>query len=62
MKVGEKRYLGDSVYCELMPDSLCLYTDNGFGPSNMIFLDGEVLATVKELIAEIEKGVTSDAR
>lgn len=39
----EKVYLGDSVYCELIGDSLKLTTENGFGPSNEIWMDYSVL-------------------
>lgn len=39
-----KTYLGDSVYAETTPDGLVLLTtDNGHGPDNRIFLDGNVL-------------------
>jgi len=38
-----KEYLGDSVYAEMVSGGILLTTNNGKGPSNVIFLDPEVL-------------------
>ncbi len=38
-----KRYLGDSVYAEDAGHGIVLTTENGYGPSNRIFLEPEVL-------------------
>lgn len=43
-----KVYLGDSVYAEEARGMIRLTTDNGFGPSNEIFLEPEVF---EELVA-----------
>lgn len=37
-----KTYLGDSVYCENEGFMLKVYTDNGFGPKDVIYLEPEV--------------------
>ncbi len=39
-----KTYLGDSVYVEEEGETrmIKLYTNNGFGPSNIIYLEPEV--------------------
>lgn len=39
----KKEYLGDSVYCELDKGMIKLTTENGYGPSNTIFLESEVM-------------------
>ena len=39
------RYLGDSVYAEAEGGTggmVCIYTDNGYGPRNVIYLEREV--------------------
>ena len=42
-----KQYLGDSVYAELDADGrIVLTTENGYGPSNTIVLEPEVLAAL----------------
>lgn len=42
--MSEKRtYLGDSVYADIENGTLKLTTENGYGPSNIIFLEPEVL-------------------
>jgi hypothetical protein len=38
-----ERYLGDSVYCCIDGDVLCLYTNEGDGPENIIYLEPEVI-------------------
>ena len=48
MSEGKKVYLGDSVYVEVDRGMLKLTTENGFGPSNTIYLEPEVLAALLE--------------
>jgi hypothetical protein len=44
----KKVYLGDSVYAEIDNlGRLVLTTENGFGPSNTIILEPEVLANLQ---------------
>jgi hypothetical protein len=48
-----KEYLGDSVYVETSDDcDMRIYTDNGDGPTNEIWLDEGV---IKSLISFIER-------
>lgn len=45
----EKTYLGDSVYAKLGVDgTIKLTTENGYGPSNEIYLDPEVMEALQE--------------
>ena len=39
----DRQYIGDSVYLYLEGDRVLLTTENGFGPSNTIYLDLEVI-------------------
>jgi hypothetical protein len=39
----EKQYLGDSVYVEVENGMLKLTTDNGEGPSNVIYMEAAVV-------------------
>ena len=41
-------YLGDSVYAHLDEMGLVLTTQNGFGPTNTIFLEHDVLCQLVE--------------
>ena len=43
-----KTYLGDSVYAKFDGYMLVVYTDNGFGPRNVIAMEPEVLASLIE--------------
>ena len=36
------RYLGDSVYADAEMGMVRIYTDNGYGPQNEIYLEREV--------------------
>lgn len=49
MDEGRKCYLGDSVYVEDEVFQFRLYTDNGMGPRNEIYLeyDGAFLALLR---------------
>lgn len=49
--MGEKEYLGDSVYAQMEPDgTVKLTTENGFGPSNTIYLDHWTLAALNNYV------------
>ena len=52
-QMPQKRYIGDSVYASFDGEYIWLETDNGFGASNRIALDDEVLAGFDRLRAEI---------
>lgn len=47
-----KFYLGDSVYAEIEHGMVKLTTDNGFGPSNTIYLELDVY---NALVAYVER-------
>ena len=38
-----KEYIGDSVYATIDEVGLVLTTENGFGPTNTIFLEHDIL-------------------
>jgi hypothetical protein len=40
---GSKAYLGDSVYADIENGTVKLTTENGFGASNTIFLEPDVI-------------------
>ncbi len=42
MEIG-KHYIGDSVYYQFDGFGIVLTTENGFGPSNEIYMEPEVL-------------------
>lgn len=46
----QKRYIGDSVYAEDDGFSLVLTTENGYGPTNTIVLEPEIIAALGEYI------------
>lgn len=41
--INQKEYLGDSVYAVFDGFSIILTTENGYGPSNIIALEPEVM-------------------
>lgn len=41
-----KEYLGDSVYADFTGYSVVLTTENGYGPTNRIYVEPEVLAAL----------------
>lgn len=53
MKIQKKVYLGDSVYAESDGDFLILTTENGFGPSNKIYLDPSVLRSLSQYLRSL---------
>lgn len=46
----QKTYLGDSVYAELESGMIKLYTDNGFGPQDVIYLEPEVYQALLKFV------------
>ena len=52
-KQENKQYLGDSVYAEYDGSGIVLTTDNGLGPTNVIYLELEVLAALVRFAGEI---------
>lgn len=42
-----KDYLGDSVYAEVENGMIKLTTENGFGASNTIYLDGRTMEALR---------------
>lgn len=50
-----KEYLGDSVYVEWKNYQFILTTDNGFGPSNTIMCDFDVLRKLTSFVNEVKK-------
>lgn len=50
----QRVYLGDSVYAEIEDGMLKLMTDNGYGPSNIIFLEPKVYAALTLLVERIK--------
>ena len=52
-----KVYLGDSVYVDVKHGGLELTTENGYGPSNTIFLEPEVYAALLEYVAALKAEV-----
>ncbi len=49
----EKTYLGDSVYVDFDGFGIVLTTENGYGPSNTITLEPEVLEALTNYVAKI---------
>lgn len=47
-----KSYLGDSVYAGVERGSIVLTTENGLGPSNMIFMDDDVVESLLSFIGK----------
>lgn len=45
-----KQYLGDSVYADFDGCMVILTTENGYGPSNTIALEPEVLAALNRYV------------
>ena len=61
MKIIPKVYIGDSVYAEieLRKERLKLYTDNGDGPKNIIYLEPFVWKALQRFVSEY-KGEEAD--
>jgi len=52
--MSNKTYLGDSVYCEVENGMFKLTTENGYGPSNTIFLEPVVLRKLNKYADEVQ--------
>jgi hypothetical protein len=50
MTEEHKNYLGDSVYVAIEGGMVKLMTDNGYGPSNTIYLEPEVLDALNRYV------------
>lgn len=50
-----KQYLGDSVYADFDGYGITLTTENGYGPSNTIYLEPQVLAALDDYKAYLRK-------
>ncbi len=46
-------YLGDSVYVVIENGMIKLFTDNGYGPRDVIYLEGEVWEMLKVWVENI---------
>jgi len=55
--MNKKTYLGDSVYGEWNGFRVTLTTDNGFGPSNTIVMEPEVIEAFILFVEAIEKAI-----
>jgi hypothetical protein len=53
--MAEKIYLGDSVYGTFEGERITLTTENGYGASNVIVFEPEVLAAFCAWIQSIQK-------
>lgn len=54
MSARFKQYLGDSVYADFDGRGITLTTENGYGPSNTIYLEPEVLAALNKYVEWIK--------
>ena len=52
--VDKKEYLGDSVYCNYDGYSISLTTENGFGATNEIYLEPEVIEGLLDYISRLK--------
>lgn len=50
-----KQYIGDSVYVETERGMLKLTTENGYGPSNTIWLEPEVYQQLVEYVQSLRR-------
>lgn len=53
--MGEKKqYIGDSVYVDFDGHGLILTTENGYGPSNKIYLEPEVYFALESYVNSLK--------
>ena len=50
-----KEYLGDGVYVEFDGFMVILTTENGAGPSNVIYLEPEVVQALTAFVARLQQ-------
>lgn len=55
MLVPKKEYIGDSVYCEFDGYGIKLTTENGFGPSNTIYLEPFIVDAFQDFVKRIRE-------
>lgn len=62
--IPKKAYLGDSVYASFDGWHIVLTTENGYGPSNTIALEGSVLSALMDYVKQIKenKNETQDKK
>mgnify|MGYP003421329040 FL=1 len=53
--MGNKEYLGDSVYADFDGYAFVLTTENGMGPSNTIVLEPQIMEALKEYVKRISR-------
>lgn len=53
--MNTKVYLGDSVYCTYDSYGLELTTENGYGPSNRIYLEPAVFKRLTDFVEQLKK-------
>jgi len=58
----KKEYLGDSVYAKFDGYHIVLTTENGFGPSNTICLEPEVLEALNAYNERVNKFYADKAK
>lgn len=51
---ANKDYLGDSVYADFDGFAVTLTTENGYGPSNTIVLEPEVVAALNRYVQRMD--------
>ena len=51
----ERTYLGDSVYAAYDGPMLVLVTDNGYGPTNTIYLERDVYEALVAFVTRTEE-------
>ena len=49
-----KTYLGDSVYADFDGFHVVLTTENGFGPTNTIYLEDSVIARLEDFLNRLK--------
>lgn len=52
-KLSNKRFLGDSVYAGFDGMHIVLYTDNGYGPENVIYILDTLVPVVRDYFDQI---------
>ena len=58
-----KDYLGDSVYIDVNAiGQIVLTTENGYGPSNTIYMEPEVVAAFERYLARIRQSHVDEKR
>ncbi len=61
-KFMHKQYLGDSVYADFDGYGITLTTENGFGPSNTIYLESAVLQAMDDYRAYLKRTTSTEGK